>query len=287
MSLGAYLDRLVAGLDTDARLAADPVAFPRRYTDPADREVAAILAASLAYGRVAAFRPVLDRLFVLADAAGGPRRWVDGFEPARDGIPLRPMIYRWNRGVDFVLLLTALNRLYRTVPSLEQHLVGDDLPAALDRLVGTIRTAAVASAEACDVAAVSFDDLPRGFRTLVPTPSDGSATKRWWMFLRWMIRSPDDGIDLGLWRTWRPSALVVPLDTHVLRISRFLGLTARTDGSLRTALEVTASLRQLDPDDPVRFDFALAHLGISGACRGRRDDTICPACPLHDVCTAP
>lgn len=285
--LGAYLDRLVVGLDTEARLAADPVSYPRRYADPADREVAAVLAASLAYGRVAAFRPVLDRLFRLADEAGGPRAWVDGFAPARDGIPLRPIVYRWNRGVDFVLLLAALKRLYRDVPSLEHHLVGPDLPSALDALVGTLRDAAVAEAPSCDVPATTFADLPRGFRTFLPTPSDGSATKRWWMFLRWMIRSPADGIDLGLWTSRSPSALVVPLDTHVLRISRFLGLTRRTDGSLRTALEVTAGLRRLDPLDPVRFDFALAHLGISGACRGRRDETVCPGCPLHDVCTAP
>jgi uncharacterized protein (TIGR02757 family) len=284
--LGAHLDRLVSGLDTETRLAADPVSYPRRYEAPADREVAAVLAASLAYGRVAAFRPVLDRLFVLADAAGGPRAWVDGFDPARDGVALRPFVYRWNRGVDFVLLLSALQRVYRTAPSLEQHLVGPDLPTALDALVVTLRDAAVASAADCDVHATSFEGLPRGFRTFLPTPADGSATKRWWMFLRWMIRSPEDGIDLGQWTTRRPSELVVPLDTHVLRISRFLGLTRRTDGSLRTALEVTAGLRRLDPEDPVRFDFALAHLGISGACRGRRDDGICPSCPLYDVCTA-
>ena len=285
-SLGAHLERLLGELDTEARLAADPVAFPRRYADPRDREVAAVLAASLAYGRVAAFRPVLDRLFVLADASGGPRAWVDGFDPARDGVPLRPFVYRWNRGVDFVLLLAALNRIYRDVPTLERHLVGPDLPTALDAMVRAIRVAAVASAADCEVDAPTFDALPRGLRTMLPTPSDGSATKRWWMFLRWMIRPPSDGIDLGLWTSWKPSALVVPLDTHVLRISRFLGLTARSDGSLRTALEVTAGLARLDPEDPVRFDFALAHLGISGACLGRRDADVCPGCPLHDVCTA-
>jgi uncharacterized protein (TIGR02757 family) len=106
------------------------------------------------------------------------------------------------------------------------------------------------------------------------------------MFLRWMIRSPREGIDLGLWTTRSPAALIVPLDTHVLRIARFVGLTARRDDSLRTALEVTDGLRRFDPDDPVRFDFALAHLGISGACRGHRDPEVCPSCPLTSVCTA-
>jgi uncharacterized protein (TIGR02757 family) len=101
-----------------------------------------------------------------------------------------------------------------------------------------------------------------------------------------MVRPRREGIDLGLWTTRRPAELVVPLDTHVLRLSRFLGLTARTDGSLRTALEVTARLRELDPDDPVRFEFALAHLGISGACKGYRHAEVCPTCPLQTVCVA-
>jgi len=93
-------------------------------------------------------------------------------------------------------------------------------------------------------------------------------------------------VDLGLWTTRAPAELLVPLDTHVLRLSQFLGLTRRKDGSLRTAREITAALAACDPADPVRYDFALAHLGISGGCRGRRDPTICPACSLHPVCTA-
>ena len=95
-----------------------------------------------------------------------------------------------------------------------------------------------------------------------------------------------DGVDLGLWRAIPPSALVIPLDTHVGRIARLLGLTTRGDTSWRTAESITASLRRFDAADPVRFDFALAHLGISGACAGRRVPTICAACPLDDVCQA-
>jgi uncharacterized protein (TIGR02757 family) len=279
--LREILDQLYQRLDVPARLAADPVAFPHRYTDPADREVAAVLAASLAYGRVAGFRPVLDRVFALADAEGGPRAWVEGFDEDRHGPALRPLVYRWNRGGDLVLLLGALHRLLRGGRTLERLLVGEHLPDALDALIGTVRDEAVAFA-----GVESFGALPRGFRTLLPRPADGSACKRWWMFLRWMIRPSTEGIDLGLWRSRKPAELVVPLDTHVLRIARFLSLTHRRDGSGRTALEVTASLRRLDPDDPVRFDFAIAHLGISGACLGRRDPQVCPGCALDPVCTA-
>lgn len=248
--------------------------------------MAAVVASSLAFGRVKAFSPVLERLFALADARGGPRAYVDTFDPAVDGPALAPIYYRWNRGIDWVLLFAALRRLYAAGGSLEQHLGNAPLPDGLDALVLAIRGAALSAADSCGLPAEHFDDLPRSFRTLLPRPADGSATKRWWMFLRWMIRSPREGIDLGLWAGRRPAELVVPLDTHVLRLSRFLGLTCRTDGSLRTALEITAGLSAVDPEDPVRFDFALAHLGISGACRGYRDETVCRACPLDPVCVA-
>src|SRR5205085_2486715 len=115
-ALGDRLEALCAALDAPARLAADPVSYPHRYEDPRDQEVAGVLASALAYGRVAAFRAVLDRLFAIADEAGGPRAWVDGFDPARDAAPLLPVYYRWNRGVDFVLLLSALKAAYRSSP---------------------------------------------------------------------------------------------------------------------------------------------------------------------------
>lgn len=285
-TLGETLRRLVAEVDADARRAADPVAFVHRYDRPADQEIAGVLAASLAYGRVAAFRPVLQALFARADAAGGPRAWVEAFDPATDGPGLADLSYRWNRGVDWVLLLGALRGLVEAHGTLERALPAEGgLPEALDAFVVALRAEALRVAPAAGLAAEDFEALPRGFRTMVPRPADGSATKRWWMFLRWMIR-PADGVDLGAWTSRRPAELLIPLDTHVHRIARFVGLTARPDASLRTAREVTARLAALDPDDPVRFDFALAHLGISGACRGHRDPEICPGCPLDPVCAA-
>lgn len=274
------LEDLLAQTPREARLARDPVRFVHRYADPLDQEVAAIVAGTIAYGRVAAFGPVLERLFALADQAGGPRRWVDRAKPST----LVPFVYRWNRGIDWILLLGGLRRLYGEVDTLEALLPGGPLPQALDALIGQIRDAVVAEAPAAGVVAATFGDLPRGVRMFLPRPADGSATKRWWMILRWLVRRDADGIDRGLWTTRSPAELVVPLDTHVLRIARYLGLTERKDGSLRTALEVTAALRSIDPDDPVRFDFALAHLGISGGCVGR-PDPVCEDCPLLEICT--
>ena len=98
-----------------------------------------------------------------------------------------------------------------------------------------------------------------------------------------MVRGPD-GVDFGLWREIPRAALLVPLDTHVHRIGGFIGLTRRKDLSWRTAEDVTARLRLLDADDPVRYDFALSHLGISGACASRKDARRCAECQLKPIC---
>ena len=286
-SLRGHLEEVIARTDVADRLAADPVAFPRRYSDPADREIAGLLASSLAYGRVDLFRPVLGRIFEVLDELGGPAAAVARFDPALHGAPLRPVVYRWNRGIDFVVLLAALREV------IEEHgSIGDAFPwvsgnvrPTLEAGVAHLRAAAVRQAPRCGVEAADFASLPHGLRYLLPSPITGSACKRWCMYLRWMVR-PDDGVDLGVWDHVPTRALVMPMDVHTLRISRFIGLTDRKDGSWRTAEEVTAALARLDPEDPVRFDFALAHLGISRRCLGHRDAEICPGCPLHPICTA-
>lgn len=257
------------------------MAFAHRYADPRDAEIAALVAALFAYGRVDLFRPVVDRILAVA---GSPRAFVEGFDPERDGGPLRPLVYRWNRGVDVVLLFATLRQVLARHGGLEPLFAGDDVREGLARGIAELRATALTVAPSVGWKAATFGDLPRGFRYFLPSPEDGSACKRWNMLLRWMVR-PADGVDLGLWRSIPVRALVVPLDTHVGRIARMVGLTARKDGSWRTAVEITESLRRFDRDDPVRFDFALAHLGISGACRARRDPEVCPACLLQPVCT--
>lgn len=120
-------------------------------------------------------------------------------------------------------------------------------------------------------------------RFLFPSPSGGSACKRLCMFLRWVVR-PDDGIDLGLWKNVKPSELVIPVDVHISRIARFLGLATRTSADWKMAMEITTSLRLLDPEDPVKYDFSLCHLGISEGCDGRGGE-ICSTCPVSRHCS--
>jgi uncharacterized protein (TIGR02757 family) len=114
-----------------------------------------------------------------------------------------------------------------------------------------------------------------------PRPSAGSACKRLNLYLRWMVRR--DEVDLGVWARVSPGKLIVPLDTHVIRLGRCLRLTRYTSPGWKMAAEITASLRRLDPADPVRFDFALCHLGMMSACgfgRPQRD----AHCPLKGLC---
>lgn len=264
----------------DARLASDPVEMPRRYRDPADVEVVALLAASLAYGRADVFKPQLE--LVLAALGPSPARAAERLARSPDAAPFSGFRYRFNRPEDVAALVAAAGAVRLRHGSLGARfsaLLAEEsgaLRRALERFAAEIRTAPAATA-------LLRERGTRGLAHLCPDPALPGACKRWNLFLRWMVRGPD-AVDLGVWTRVPRSALVVPLDTHVARIARYLGLTDRRDMSWRTAEEITASLRRIDPDDPVRFDFALCHLGMSGACPPRRDPAKCRACPLAPEC---
>ena len=287
-----HLERLYASVDAPARIAADPIAFPRRYPRKVDAEVAGLIAAQLAYGRVDLFRPVVAAILSLADGAGGPRALAEQLLDGPSPPGLASIKYRWNRGPDFELLFQTLGQVFLRYPDLESLFVEGwedgavTIKGSLTHAAATLAALSLETPAAAALGIRSVSDLPRGFRYFLSSPVRGSACKRWNMYLRWMIRPTTEGIDLGLWTGIPPRALVIPLDTHVRRIVRFLGLTARKDDSWRTAEEVTAALRAMDPADPIRYDFAIAHLGISRACLGYRDDDVCPSCPLNPVCTA-
>lgn len=245
-------------------LAFDPVRFPRRYEDPADREAVALMAALFSYGNVKAIGGYLEDL--LGRLGPSPATAL------REGrLPARAPLYRFQTGRDVRAFLCALGRV------LERH---GSLEAAFDAGGGAAeerleRTARLVRQEA--------RLATPGVLHLLPLPSDGSACKRWWMFLRWVVR-PDDGLDLGLWSCLSPADLRMPVDTHVARIAFALGLTTRKTADRTFAVELTESLRAFCPEDPTRYDFALAHMGISRACLGKRVEAICAECSLRGHC---
>jgi uncharacterized protein (TIGR02757 family) len=283
--LAPALDRFQRGFEIPARLAADPVEFPRRFRDPGDVEVAGLLAACLAYGRADVFKGKIEQ--VLAAGGGRPADFAARLAADPDARVLAGFRYRFNTGEDVAALLAAAGWMRARHGS-----IGARFAALLDQVGGAphpLREALARLAaeirEAPPARAILAGRGTRGIRHLCPDPRAGGAAKRWNLYLRWMVRGPD-GVDLGIWSGVPAAALVVPLDTHVARVARRLGLTRRNDLSWRTAEEVTAALRSIDPGDPVRFDFALCHLGMSGACPPRRTPDRCAACRLEGECAA-
>jgi uncharacterized protein (TIGR02757 family) len=273
------LEALLAATDAMARVRGDPVELPHRFTAPCDIEVVALLSAALAYGRVDLFKP---RLWALVNALGSsPAGVARNASPAELLRRTKDFEYRMTGPQDVACLLFGAGAVLRRHGSLGACFT------LHYRSLGTVREALGAFVD--ELCGQDFTDLTgqsaptRRLKHLLPHPSRGSACKRLNLFLRWMIRGPD-GVDFGLWKDIPAAALVMPLDTHVHRIGRFIGLTKRSDLSWRTAEDITKRLRVLDPVDPVRFDFALSHLGISGACAARRDELRCAGCPLMPIC---
>jgi uncharacterized protein (TIGR02757 family) len=271
------LERLYRTFD-HASSASDPVHIVRRYQTPEDREVVGFCAAGLAFGRVAS---VLNSIESLLEVMGpNPAAFVRGFDPARQGVRLTPLVHRWIRGRDLAALILILQRMLRESGTIEAFFLEGDDAAAPD--VGPALDAFSTRALATDLRP-AYGRVPKrpGVCYFFPRPSAGSACKRLNLFLRWMVRR--DAIDLGVWTKVTPSRLIVPLDTHVIRLGRCLRLTRYISPGWKMAAEITASLRAINPRDPVRYDFSLCHVGMMNACGFNRSqgDT---QCPLRGVC---
>jgi len=276
-------DSLIQGLatlerryQTDQALAMDPLSMPRRYQDPADQELSAWVAAHLAYGRVTPMLRAIER--ILEPLGPHPSRFLRTRAEAplekRLRRALEGWVWRFHTSHDLIHWLLAWKRLDQESGGrgLESHLspvAGEDPSDRLSILIQRLRK-----------------ELPatNGIRFMLPDPREGAACKRWRLFLRWMTRI--EWPDLGIWQTYPLKDLVIPLDTHVARISRYLGFSARKTPDGIMAREITDALARMDPADPLRFDFAISHLGILGDCPVIRQAAACARCPLSSGCKA-
>jgi len=266
------LERLLRERPPADRANDDPVFFPRRAMELGrsriEIEHMALLSAMLAYGRVAVFLAVLRTLAeesdyrlsaLLRDPTDG-RRW-----PA----------YRLSRGDDIAAVVRAAVSVTERRGGLwESFRPGWETDE-------TVR-AGVAALRGDLLRAIPSRRRTRGVLHLLPGVENGQCAKRWMLFLRWMVRRDD--VDLGLWSGVPPRALVIPLDRHIGFLGRAFGWTRRRTDDARTAEEITAVLRRFDPADPLRYDFALCHLGISGLCRHARGGRCPPECAFRGVC---
>ena len=278
-SLKASLDRLSRECDYSSRLTHDAIQFPLRYLDPADREVAALLASCLAYGRVDLFAPQVE--LILDQMGPSPSRFILGFDPIKDTARFNSFRYRFNRPRDIAAFCLAVQRVLISHGSLRALFLrgyspdDPDVGPALERFVDGLLSQ--------DFSPVfPGGRLSRGYRHLFPRPSAGGPCKRLHLFLRWMVRREPP--DFGLWLEIPPSKLLIPIDTHVENMSRAIGLTRKKTRNGRMVREITERLRLLDPDDPVKYDFALCHTRMSGDCRDRPDPVVCGPCGLKPVC---
>ena len=275
---GNRLDELYRSFD-HVTSATDPVHIVRRYRSPADREVVGFCAAALAFGRVASVLQSIESL--LAVMGPEPARFVRRFNPDRERSRLEPLVHRWISGRDLIALLIILRRMLDEAGSIEAFFVQDDDNESPH--VGPALDAFSTRALATDLREAYGRRVPRqrGVSYFFPRPSAGSACKRLNLFLRWMVRR--DEIDLGVWSKVSPARLIVPLDTHVIRLGRCLKLTRYTSPGWKMALDITNVLRAFDSHDPVRFDFALCHVGMMNACGFLRPQGSAQ-CPLRGLC---
>lgn len=274
------LELFLARTPYRVRLAFDPVELPHRYRARGDIEVAALLSASLAYGRADLFKPKLEAL--LAAMGPSPARFIAALDVAQAKHLLEGFVYRFNVATDLAVLLLGMGWAVRERGGLEPVFSeafarSGDVRAALGQFTAKLR----AGAPLAELRRALGPE--RGLDHLLPSPLGPGAAKRLNLFLRWMVRGPDP-VDFGLWTSVPRASLVIPLDTHIGRIARHLGLTRRKDLSWRTAEEITAALRRMDADDPIRYDFALCHYGMSGACPVRPIPAHCAQCLLLPVC---
>ncbi len=248
--LHAALEGLYDAYTHPDYVAPDPLQLVRRYADPRDQEVVGLIAATLAFGNVKTILASAEQVLQwLPTPHEDLRQTPPEVWPAR----LHAFRHRYVSGVEMAALLRGMHHVLGRHPTLgEAFCAGLDpgdttvLPA-LERWVAALRAGS---------------GRPKNY--LLSDPARGSACKRLLMYLRWMVRA--DAVDVGAWQNVGAHRLVYPMDTHMHRMARALGLTRRNTADLRAACEVTAAMAHLAPADPVRYDFCLTRLGI------RRDD---------------
>ncbi len=269
------LESLYARYNHRRLISPDPLQFVYHYRKPRDMEIAGFLAAALAYGRVQQIEKSVSNL--LGRMAGSPHDYVRDFGRAQRR-SLQDFKHRFNTGNDIADLLVLLKWVLDEYGSIEQYFCrcsGPDDDTVIPAL-----------ARFCDSltemhARRRRGNVSTGLMYLLSSPTRGSACKRLNLFLRWMVR--DDDVDAGVWKSVDKARLIVPVDVHMGRLCRILGLYSQKTVSLAAARKITESFREVAPDDPVRYDFALSRIGIIEDCSGKYAAR-CQGCELYGYC---
>lgn len=242
------IDKLAQRYETKEFFNDDPVRFPNKFADKKDIEIAGFIASLVAYGRREVFIKKLNTLFDIAE--NEPYNFITNFEPEILG----DFNYRFGKPEDFAQIFTCLKKLYNENGGLEDLFkYGYEVSECGKKNMFIPVTDYFYSSVS--------DNSSMGFRFMIPDARKGSAMKRMCMYLRWMVRKGP--VDFGIWEFMPQSDLLIPLDTHVARISREMGLLTRNANDFKSVVELTENLKQFDPNDPVKYDFAMFGYGVN------------------------
>jgi len=269
------LERLYGKYNHRRFIKPDPLQFIYQYSNRPDMEVAGFLAAELAYGRVQQIEKSLTNLF--GRMGKSPYEFVQDLDEQK-GAKLKDFRHRFTTGDDISDLLELLRDILDEFGSIEKFFVQGYNPGDKNIIP--------ALSKFCDsllemYAKTHNGHIPKGLSYLLPRPASGSACKRLNLFLRWMVRNDD--VDAGLWKLVDKTRLIVPVDVHMARLCRILGLYNRKTVPLSTAVKITESFAEIEPADPVKYDFALSRIGILENCTGHHRSG-CQFCELFGFC---
>jgi uncharacterized protein (TIGR02757 family) len=248
--LKQFLDEKVDQYNQPFFIARDPVSVPHGFRKKQDIEIAAFFAAIFSWGNRTTILQKSKELMALMDNAP----WEFCLHSTDDSIKkLVEFKHRTFKATDLLYFIEFIKYHYVENKSLESAFTRSMKPSD--------QTVEQALNGFCDYF-FSLAHVPQRTRKHIASPQKNSTCKRLNMFLRWMVRSDDRGVDFGIWKKIKPAQLICPVDLHVSRVARKLGLISRSQTDWQTALELTGHLRGLDPADPVKYDFALFGLGI-------------------------
>ncbi len=253
----------------------DPLQFAYSYNEKNDREIAAFIAGIFAYGNV--FQIEKNVSWVLSKMGDSPFKFVKDYDESKDNI-FSDFKYRFNKPEDVTDLFKLLKTVFLEYASLEEYFLEFYDPRQKDTVPALICFIDGLTARHKQL---NGGTINKGLGYLLPNPRNKSACKRLNLFLKWMVR--DDEVDTGLWKSVSPAKLLIPVDTHIARLCKFLGLYRQKTVSLKTAIEITENFAKIEPGDPAKYDFALSRIGIVENCTGKPND-YCKDCELYGFC---
>ncbi len=246
--LQAFLDERVQRYEHPDFILNDPIQIPHRYTKKQDREIAGLFAATLAWGqRTTIIRNCLRLMEWMDDA---PHDFILHHQE-QDRERFLGFVHRTFNDTDLLYFLEFLQHFYRKADSLETLFLPDS----------TLEVPMETGLKRFHDSFFSLPFAPDRTQKHIATPAKKSACKRLNMYLRWMVRPADKGVDFGIWKQINTSDLICPLDTHVHRVASGLGLLSRKQADWQAAVELTEVLKHMSPEDPVQYDYALFTLG--------------------------